>query len=312
MMGHRDRDTGSDHGARGGEIFGAPPGATPSGRRFVHPNVMNRATLARPPRQRARRVVAYSLVALTLALASMGCTSEQLPRLGFPTPATDQAERIMSLWQGSWVAAFAVGAVVWGLIVWSVIFHRRRSDALPIQTRYNVPVEMLYTVVPFIMVAVFFYFTARDETELLKLSEKPDHRIEVVGRQWSWTFGYADEGVSVAGSPGHPPTLVLPRGETVQFTLTSPDVIHSFWVPSFLFKLDVIPGRENRFEITPTKEGTYMGKCAELCGVDHSRMLFEVAVVSPAEYRRYVDELKTRGDVVTSQHAPAVSTGSTP
>lgn len=282
----------------------------------MHPIGNDRAKGVQPGREqgvpRPRRAVTSGAVVLSLVLGLAGCSSAELPRLGFPTPATDHAERILSLWQGSWAAAFAVGAVVWGLIIFSVIFHRRRSDALPVQTRYNVPVEMLYTVVPFIMISVLFYFTARDETKILELSENPDHEIHVVGRQWSWTFEYSDENTAVAGSPADPPTLVLPRGETVRFTLTSPDVIHSFWVPSFLFKMDVIPGRVNRFEVTPTKEGTYMGKCAELCGIDHSRMLFNVAVVSPAEYRRYVDELSARGEVVTSQDAPAVTTGGNP
>jgi cytochrome c oxidase subunit 2 len=231
----------------------------------------------------------------TVLFTATACSAENLPNLGMPDPATVDAERILTLWQGSWAAAFAVGAVVWGLIIWSCIFHRKRSDELPVQTRYNVPIEVLYTVVPFIIIAVLFYFTARDETELLKLSDSPDHTVNVVGRQWSWSFNYVDEGVWDAGTPGERPTLVLPLGETVRFELTSPDVIHSFWVPAFLFKLDIIPGRVNHFEITPSKEGRFAGKCAELCGVDHSRMLFDVEVVSPAEYGRHIQQLEAEG-----------------
>ncbi|MGH8870030.1 MAG: aa3-type cytochrome oxidase subunit II [Actinomycetes bacterium] len=264
---------------------------------------------ARVPSPRpVRRALTTGAAILLLAVAAAGCSSEELPRLGFPTPATRDAERVLSLWQGSWAAALAVGAVVWGLIVWSVIFHRKRSDALPTQTRYNVPIEALYTVVPFIMIAVLFFFTARDESKLIALTDNPEHEVNVVGRQWSWTFNYLDADTSVAGSPGQPPTLVLPQGERVRFTLTSPDVIHSFWVPSFLFKLDVVPGRQNEFEVTPSKLGTYRGKCAELCGVDHSRMLFNVVVVTPDQYDRYLDELRAKGQVVTSQNAPTVST----
>jgi cytochrome c oxidase subunit II len=79
----------------------------------------------------------------------------------------------------------------------------------------------------------------------------------------------------------------------VLFKLQSDDVIHSFWVPAFLFKMDVIPGQNNKFEITPEKKGTYAGRCAELCGKDHARMLFNVKVVSPAEYQTHVATVKS-------------------
>ena len=93
----------------------------------------------------------------------------------------------------------------------------------------------------------------------------------------------------------------------MRFTLLSDDVIHSFWVPAFLFKLDVIPGNRNSFEITPKKIGTYVGKCAELCGQDHSRMLFNVEVVSPEEYDSYVDRPGSGGLAVTLTTAPAAA-----
>jgi cytochrome c oxidase subunit 2 len=232
-----------------------------------------------------------------LLLTATGCASEDLPAFAMPArDVTDQAPRVLSLWQGSWIAALAVGAVVWGLILWAVIFHRRRrgETGLPVQTRYNLPVEVLYTAIPLVMVAVFFFFTARDEERILATSSNPDHRITVTAFQWSWQFTYdsdGGEGATVTGTPAEPPTLVLPKGESVQFRLVSDDVIHSFWVPAFLFKQDVIPGRVNTFEITPQKLGTYPGRCAELCGIDHSRMLFDVEVVSPAEYQDYVDQL---------------------
>ncbi|MGH8939298.1 MAG: aa3-type cytochrome oxidase subunit II, partial [Actinomycetes bacterium] len=228
-----------------------------------------------------------------------------MPTFAMPDrDATDQAPRILSLWQGSWIAALAVGVIVWGLILWPVIAHRRRRDAtgLPAQTRYNLPIEVLYTVVPFIMIAVFFYFTARDEDIILRTSANPDHTITVTGIQWSWQFTYdSDGGATTTGTPGKPPTLVLPEGESVQFRLESDDVIHSFWVPAFLFKMDVIPGQGNKFEITPTKQGTFKGKCAELCGQDHSRMLFNVDVVSPSEFDSRVADLKERNDSGSAQ-----------
>lgn len=234
-----------------------------------------------------RRLALPGAALALLFVTATGCESNAFTRLGMPEPITEQGKRVLSLWQGSWIAAFAVGAVVWGLIVWAIIFHRKRSEALPPQVRYNMPIEAFYTIVPFIMVSVFFYFTARDENYLNELSKSPDVIVNVTGFQWSWRFDYPQSGASVTGTPNRPPTLVIPKGETVRFNLTSPDVIHSFWVPAFLFKRDVVPGHPNAFEITATTTGTYAGRCAELCGVDHSRMLFTAKVVSPQQFQTF-------------------------
>jgi cytochrome c oxidase subunit 2 len=253
-----------------------------------------RSARRRPSRRRA----SLAIVAGFVVLAVSGCSQQdvdQWRRLGFPEPATEQAPRILTLWQGSWTAAIAVGLVVWGLVVWSSIFHRKKGEDLPPQVRYNVPIEAIYTVVPFIIILVLFYFTARDESELRKLHDDPDVTVNAVGKRWSWDFNYLDENVYVTGTPGEPPTLVLPESKRVRFQLTSPDVIHSFWVPAWLFKLDVIPGRTNEFEVTPDKQGTFAGKCAELCGLDHARMLFSVRVVSATEYDAFIQSLRDRG-----------------
>lgn len=286
-------------------------------------------------RRRMRRMLPQALAAGLVLATATGCSYKDYPRLGMPSPATEQAPRILALWQGSWAAALATGVLVWGLILWSVIFHRRSRTKVevPPQTRYNMPLEVLYTIVPIIVIAVLFYFTARDESKILDTSKKPQHVINVVGFQWSWGFNYVEnvdgdpatpvgvpselseiptnkllmpsgaEGVYDVGTPasknpdtGNPgPTLWLPKGETVRFVLTSRDVIHSFWVIPFLMKMDVIPGHTNVFEVTPSKEGTFLGKCAELCGVDHSRMLFNVKVVSPEEYKQHLKDLAAKG-----------------
>jgi cytochrome c oxidase subunit 2 len=243
---------------------------------------------------RVHLLLAGAMAVVTLA----GCASEDLPTLGMPERGvTLEADRILSLWQGSWVAALATGAVVWGLILWSAAFHRKRrgDDSLPPQVRYNIPVEVLYTLLPFVMISVFFFYTARDEAALRDLDDASvEHTIEVMAFQWSWQFNYVDEdaGTSVSGTPGVPPTLVLPQGERVRFVLNSNDVIHSFWVPAFLFKMDVLPGRTNMFEVTPEKVGSYVGKCAELCGTDHSRMLFNVEIVEADDYDQRIAEIQ--------------------
>ena len=245
------------------------------------------------------------LAAILAAVVSgtAGCTSNAFTRMAMPVPVTRQGQVTLTLWQGSWVAAWAVGLVVWGLILWAIVFHRKRTDRPPHQVRYNLPIEMLYTVVPFIMIGVLFYFTARDENYINRLSAHPDVVVNVIGYQWSWQFQYPQyevpgsvtRDVTINGEPWEPgsgtgqlPQLVIPTNETVRFNLTSLDVIHAFWIIPFEFKRDVIPGHPNQFEVTPTRTATLIGRCTELCGLYHSRMLFVVKIVTPAQFRQWI------------------------
>jgi cytochrome c oxidase subunit II len=137
---------------------------------------------------------------------------------------------------------------------------------------------------------------------MVDLDPEPDTVIDVVGQQWSWTFNYTEQGEDgqtpyTAGTASQIPTLVLPVDQTIQFNLHSPDVIHDFGVPSFLMKMDVIPGRVNKFQATPTVIGDFAGKCFELCGTYHSRMLFNVKVVSQDDYDAYLADLADQGSV---------------
>ncbi|MDP1878922.1 MAG: cytochrome c oxidase subunit II [Actinomycetota bacterium] len=247
----------------------------------------------------SRRRIKAALVgagALAVTLTASGCTVNESLFLDLPDPATEEASIIQNLWQGSWIAAWAVGALTWGLMLWAAVAYRRRhKDDVPEQTKYNIPIEILYTVVPLIMILGLFWFTARDQSEILAVSNDQDQTVNVVGFRWNWGFNYIDADAYAVGSPDLPAELVLPVNEKIRFELTSPDVIHSFWVPAFLFKMDVIPGKTNVFELTPNKLGTFAGKCAELCGVDHSRMLFNVRVVERAEFDQYIADLKARG-----------------
>ncbi len=248
------------------------------------------------------------LVLAALGLLTLtGCEHGDFVNGFLPHGITEGAQRVTTLWVWAWVALFAVGFLVWGLMAWCVIAYRRRKGdtELPVQLRYNVPIEILYTVVPVFMIVVFFYYTARDESALLDTSKTPDVSINVVSKQWSWDFNYVDSDVHevgvqaiMTGKPGAEetiPTLYLPVGKRVQFYLTSRDVIHSFWVPQFLQKLDMIPGRVNTFQVVPTEEGTFKGKCAELCGAYHSAMLFNVKIVSQADYDAHMADLKAKG-----------------
>jgi cytochrome c oxidase subunit 2 len=255
------------------------------------------------PLTRVALVVAVGLVPLLLGACSAE-DQEQIRNLAMPaTDATDRSPLVFELWQWSWLAAILTGILVWGLIFWVIVRYRRRNDEVPVQTRYNLPLEIFYTFVPIVMVVVFFAHTVQTQNEILEPVEEPDHVIDVVGQQWSWTFNYTDEDVAAgrnvyeSGTGSYIPTLVLPVDESVTFRLHSPDVIHSFWVTGFLFKMDVVPGRVNEFSLTPTETGEYAGKCAELCGAYHSRMLFNVEVVSAEEYDAYLLEQIDRGFV---------------
>jgi cytochrome c oxidase subunit II len=261
--------------------------------------------------ERVRRVAVTAVLAVGLVLLG-GCSSteqESIKRLAQPVGASDRTEGIHSLWMGSWLAAMLVGVVVWGLIIYACIrFRRRRDDEIPVQTRYNLPIEILYTVAPVIIVLVLFYFTVQTQDKVLASAQtdngKSQHTVTVVGQQWSWTFNYDKDSaldgrttVFDSGTPAQQPTLYLPVNESVNFQLRSADVIHSFWVPAFLFKMDVIPGRDNNFTLTPTRTGTFQGRCAELCGTYHSRMLFNVKVVSASDYAAHLTTLQKQGNI---------------
>ena len=260
--------------------------------------------------RRFRRWAPRAALGAALIAVTTGCKSTAFTRMGMPEPVTRQGQVTLTLWQGSWIAAWAVGIVVWGLIIWAVIFYRKRSDRVPHQVRYNLPIEFLYTVVPFIMVGVLFYFTARDENYLDKTSSRPDVIVNVTGFQWSWQFQYPQYNVTggtkvtTLGSmwPGRLPVLEVPVNEKVRFNLYAQDVVHAFWVVPFEFKRDVIPNHPNHFEVTPTKTGTFTGRCSELCGVYHSRMLFTLKIVTPQQFQQWI----------TSQQALQTASGGAP
>ncbi|WP_176554622.1 MULTISPECIES: aa3-type cytochrome oxidase subunit II [Georgenia] len=258
---------------------------------------------------RGWRLVALGLVA---ALTLAGCAELGAPENGFlpSRPGlTDKTESMINHWNGAWVAALAVAVLVWGLLIWCVIAYRKRKNdnALPVQLRYHIPLELMYTVVPILMIGVLYFYTVQVTEDFTETSAEPDLQIQAYGKQWSWDFNYLTDGVyyeggrvQLTGEEGVEetlPTLYLPVGETVEFIVDSRDVIHSFWIPAFLFKIDMIPGNTNVFQVTPQEIGSYQGKCAELCGEFHSEMLFNVEVVDRETYDAEMDALREAGFV---------------
>lgn len=264
---------------------------------------MSQGTLSR-----ARKIALIGAAAALVAAGISGCATGIANGALPSTPEiTNQTGRIIQLWNGSWIAALAVGAITWGLMLWCIAVYRKRKDdeKLPVQLRAHLPLELMYTAVPLIMVAVLFKYTAEDIAAIKDTSATPDVTIEVIGKQWSWDFNYVDEdtytvGVQAEltgeeGAEAKLPTLYFPVNERVELHIMSRDVIHSFWIPAFLYKEDAVPGRENVFQVIPTKEGFYRGKCAELCGQYHASMLFNVEVVSREEFDAHMQDLRDAG-----------------
>jgi len=244
--------------------------------------------------QAPSRIIALFLIAPAL-LVLTGCS--QVSGLGFEENLSSVNDISLSLWQGAWIAAGVVGLITLILIVWPAIFHRKKVGApeFPKQTQYNVPVEIAYTIIPFIIVAVLFYFTAVKESQIVEKSPTTvAHEIGVEGIQWSWQFSYPEAGPKaiVTGTPAQPPTLYVPLGERVRYTITSNDVVHGFWIPAFMIQIQNLPGVTNYLEFTANKLGTYPGRCNILCGRNHTQMIFSVKVVTPSEYKSYLETLK--------------------
>ena len=256
-----------------------------------------------------------------------GCSAEtqaQWQRWGLPEAASDRAFAIGELWSGAWIASMVIGLFVWGLIGWVIVrFRRNRSAApghTPRQSRYNLPLEILYTLAPFLIIGVLFFYTVQTQNTVLAKEAEPDHTVNVVGQKWSWVFNYMEADnpevgavVNTRGTITELPDLYLPVDKSVRFNLTSADVIHSFWVPDFYFKLDVIPGHPNSFDVTPTKLGTFTGRCAELCGTYHAAMLFNVHVVTEEEFLDHLQGIKAIGgkrigEVVAPEYPNTVPT----
>jgi cytochrome c oxidase subunit 2 len=249
---------------------------------------------------RGSRLARLAALGLLGVLTLTGCEmpNNEFWRFGWPEGVTDRSVWMRELWTGSVIAALIVGFLVWGLILYSVVRHRKRGDELPKQTAYNLPLEIVYTIVPFLIIAALFFYTVVVQNKVTERSDNPDETIAINAFKWNWQFVYPEttgqdgEPVSTVGSSEEIPILVLPTDRTIRFEVASADVIHSFWVPEFLFKLDVIPGnengRDNVFEVTVQEEGAYVGRCAELCGTYHAYMNFEVRAVSGDDYDAYL------------------------
>ncbi len=248
------------------------------------------------------RVAKLGVLVLLVIPLTTGCSVSDVIRFGWPEGVTPQGEAMRQLWTGSALAALAVGFVTWGAMFWAIIMHRKRKgsdDVPPRQTQYNLPLEIVFTVIPTIIVAVLFGFTINTQNYVEK-DTPTDMALDITAFQWNWKFDYpgtkTPQGtdVSTLGTSETIPILVLPTGKSITFVQHSNDVIHSFFVPEFLFKRDVFPmpernDQDNTWQIDSIdKEGAFVGRCAELCGSYHSQMNFEVRALPNDLYTRWL------------------------
>ncbi|GHF07134.1 cytochrome c oxidase subunit II [Amycolatopsis deserti] len=270
----------------------------------------------RTPASRSAKVGKVAALAGLVALLATGCSGDEVLRFGWPVGVTKESEDMRVLWTWSVIAALAVGVIVWGLIFWSVAFHRKKKTDgpgdLPRQFQYNVPLELFCVVLPLVMVCVLFFFTATTESKVLAEEPDPDVTVDVIAFQWNWEFDYPSapkdangQVIKTVGSSSEIPILVLPAGKRIQYNLRSADVIHSFWVPEFHFKRDVFPDPEKNnqdpsFQNTIDRTGAFVGRCAELCGTYHSGMNFEVRALPADQFDRYI-QLRTQINPATGQ-----------
>ncbi len=253
-------------------------------------------------RWRRRALGAVAATALPVVLG--GC---QLPAFGAYRGSTKQGHDEFLLWVGTTIAAIVVGVIVATLIVWSVVRYRKRSDEMPRQFQYHVPLEITYIVIPLIMVLILFGFTVFAENNVDAVTPSPAVKIHVTAFQWGWRYQYPGQveitgvttedpdPVGLDGGQCAPavdclgPGLVVPAGQTTRITLNSQDVIHGFYVPQFNFSRYAQPGVTNVFDLTPEHEGIYRAQCTQLCGLYHSLMFFHVVALPPSQFRAWLN-----------------------
>ncbi len=239
-------------------------------------------------RSRLRTMLRVGAPLLLIALLS-GCL---LP----PEPVTETGRDVFNLYLIVLGLAAAVFIGVEGFIIYAIVRYRRQpgDDVLPAQHHGNTLVEIIWTLIPTVIVFVLFGFSMATLGDVEARSDDPGVIIQVDGFQWNWTFIYED-GTSVTGQAAEPPVLAVPINEPVRVVLNSLDVNHAFYVPQFLIKRDLINlgenGRDNELEFTITEAGTYAGQCAEFCGTAHADMKFVVNAMPRAEYDEYMAAL---------------------
>jgi cytochrome c oxidase subunit 2 len=258
-------------------------------------------------------IVVLIVLATLIALAATGITPQRAWDSFFPlggaTPATDRSHSVRTLYDVVFYIAVAIFLLVEGMIAWTVLRYRRKpgEDELPPQTHGNNLVEVIWTAVPTAIVLFLFVLSWQTLNTVEATSQSTVH-VRVIAAQFQFQFDYLDEQGNTQFTQfvpsGQDGGMVIPAGEPVHVSMLSNDVIHAFYVPQFLFKRDVVPGKENVFDFTVDEPGTYRGQCAELCGTGHGVMRFEVRAVERGEFDAW---LQAQIDKANATPAPAPS-----
>lgn len=236
-----------------------------------------------------------------------------------PDAITEEGARIDSLWQVTLAICLVVFFMVTAGIIWAIFRYRRRGPELPEQIHGSDKLEMAWTIIPILILVGLF---AGSIGLLLDLKQQPseseaDIVIEVVGHQWWWEFIYPASGIRIQAVPPNyedlkPPALVLPVGKTVLLKVRSTDVIHSFYAPNTLYKIQAIPGNINQmhFKLRVKDTGTYHGQCYQFCGLRHSDMLWILDARSESDFQRWVSETRRAQGLTGVNEQASVGAGS--
>ena len=264
-------------------------------------------------------LILIAVVVAVIAWTAAGITPQRLWDSFFPignhTPATDRSLSTKSLYDFVFYIALAIFLLVEGLIVYSAFRFRRKpgDDELPPQIHGNNLVEIVWTLVPTVIVGVLFVFSWQT-LNVVDATVKTDVHVRAIAARFQWSFEYLDGPATDANvlfkqiiTTGADEGMYLPVGQPITVDLRSEDVIHAFYVPYFLFKRDVVPGKNNTFDFTIDDPGTYRGQCAELCGSGHAAMLFDVNAVDKPTFDAW---LQKHIDEANASPPPAPSGGS--
>lgn len=186
------------------------------------------------------------------------------------------------------VIGTAIAVLVLAAIAYAVVRYRHRDGHRRHEPRGMKPLEAVWVACVAGLVVVLVVSTFRTEDRVDAVAGDPAQTIHVLAFQWGWRFSYPGTGISTVGSGDHPPTLVVPAGQTVRFELSSRDVIHSFWIPELRFKRDAFPNRTTTFDLVLDPGVSTTARCAEFCGLGHDNMDFQVVSMAPADFQRWI------------------------
>jgi cytochrome c oxidase subunit 2 len=203
-----------------------------------------------------------------------GCSPERYPQTAL-LPLSDFARIGDDVQDTTFYWALGVFILVEGALLYAVFrFRGRPEDPEPSQIHGNTTIEIIWTLIPALILAAIAVPTVKGIFETNR-TPAGAMKVEVIGHQWWWEFRYPDAGITTANE------LYIPAGRTVELEINSADVVHSFWPPRFAGKRDVFPGRETRLWWKADSTGLFPGQCAEYCGIQHARMAFHMKTLGP-------------------------------